>query len=174
MIKRLPVKYGMIDYEGSLVPAKPMIGVIGVAPMGEPVGTMTPMDHGGNMDCTRIEEGATLYLPVSVEGAQLSVGDFHAVMGEGEVANCGVEIEGRAVLEVDVLKSTGISWPMVENLEQWITIAYGDTLDGCRDADGYGGGSDGLPDRQSQKDGADGGAQVAGGEAGQIIHHGPK
>ena len=45
---------------------------------------------------------------------------------------------------------------------------------GCRDADGYGGGSDGLPDRQSQKDGADGGAQVAGGEAGQIIHHGPK
>lgn len=129
VIKRLSVKDGMIDYEGIFVPAKPMIGVIGVAPAGEPVGTLTPMDHGGNMDCTRIEEGATLYLPVSVEGALLSVGDFHAVMGEGEVANCGVEIEGRAVLKVDVLKKTGISYPMLENPDQWITIAYGDTLD---------------------------------------------
>lgn len=129
VIKRLSVKDGRIDYEGISVPAKPMIGVIGVAPSGEPVGTMTPMDHGGNMDCTRIEEGAVLYLPVFVEGALLSVGDFHAIMGEGEVANCGVEIEGRVVLKVDVLKETGISYPMLENKEQWITIAYGDTLD---------------------------------------------
>ncbi len=129
VIKRLSVKNGRIDYEGIWVPAKPMIGVIGVAPAGEPVGTLTPMDHGGNMDCTRIEEGATLYLPVYVEGALLSVGDFHAIMGEGEVANCGVEIEGRTVLKVDVLKQTGIAWPVLENEEQWITIAYGATLD---------------------------------------------
>lgn len=133
VIKRLSVKDGMIDYEGILVPAKPMIGVIGVAPAREPVGTLTPMDHGGNLDCTKIEEGAVLYLPVSVEGALLSVGDFHAVMGEGEVANCGVEIEGRVVLKVDVLKQTGISYPMLENKEQWITIAYGSTLDEASD-----------------------------------------
>lgn len=133
VIKRLSVKDGMIDYEGILVPAKPMIGVIGVAPAGDPVGTLTPMDHGGNMDCTRIEEGAVLYLPVSTEGALLSAGDFHAVMGEGEVGNCGVEIEGRVVLKLDVLKQTGISYPMLENKEQWITIAYGSTLDEASD-----------------------------------------
>ena len=129
VIKRLSVKDGMIDYEGILVPAKPMIGVIGVAPAGEPVGTLTPMDHGGNMDCTRVEEGAVLYLPVSTEGALLSVGDLHAVMGEGEVANCGVEIEGHVELKMDVLKQTGVTYPMLENKEQWITIAYGSTLD---------------------------------------------
>ncbi|NBH72111.1 acetamidase [Clostridiaceae bacterium] len=129
VIKRLCVRDGVIDYEGIAVAAKPMIGVIGVAPAGEPVGTLTPMNHGGNMDCTRIEEGAVLYLPVSVQGALLSVGDFHAIMGEGEVANCGVEIEGRTVLKVDVLRQTGISWPMVENGERWIAIACGDTLD---------------------------------------------
>ncbi len=129
VIRRLSVKSGRIDYDGIDVPAKPMIGVIGVAPSGEPVGTLIPMNHGGNMDCTRIEEGATLYLPVSVEGALLSVGDFHAIMGEGEVANCGVEIEGRAVLKVDVLPQTGISWPVLENERQWITIAYGSSLD---------------------------------------------
>lgn len=133
VIKRLSVREGMIDYEGIEVPAKPMIGVIGVAAAGEPVGTLIPMDHGGNMDCTKIEEGATLYLPVSVEGALLSVGDLHAIMGEGEVANCGVEIEGRVTLRLDVLKQTGISYPMLENKEQWITIAYGDTLDEASD-----------------------------------------
>lgn len=129
VIRRLSVKNGRIDYDGIDVPAKPMIGVIGVAPFGEPVGTLIPMNHGGNMDCTRIEEGATLYLPVSVEGALLSVGDFHAIMGEGEVANCGVEIEGRTVLKVDVLPQTGISWPVLENERQWITIAHGSSLD---------------------------------------------
>lgn len=129
VIKRLSVKDGMIDYDGILVPAKPMIGVMGLAPAGDPVGTLTPMDHGGNMDCTRIEEGAVLYLPVCVEGGLLSAGDLHAVMGEGEVANCGVEIEGRVTLKLDVLKQTGISYPMLENKDQWITIAYGDTLD---------------------------------------------
>lgn len=129
VIKRLSVKDGIIDYDGIGVPARPMIGVIGVAPAGEPVGTLTPMDHGGNMDCTKIEEGAVLYLPVSVEGALLSVGDLHAVMGEGEVANCGVEIEGRVTMKLDVLRQTDISYPMLENREQWITIAYGDTLE---------------------------------------------
>ncbi len=133
VIKRLSVRDGMIDYEGISVPARPMIGVIGVAPAGDPVGTLIPMDHGGNLDCTRVEEGAVLYLPVCVEGALLSVGDLHAVMGEGEVANCGVEIEGRVVLEVDVLRQTGISYPMLENKEQWITIAYGSTLDEASD-----------------------------------------
>ena len=34
------------------VPARPMIGVIGVAPAGEPVPNGTPGPHGGNMDCT--------------------------------------------------------------------------------------------------------------------------
>ena len=41
----LRVQDGMIDYKGIQVPVRPMIGVIGVAPAGEPVSTMTPMDH---------------------------------------------------------------------------------------------------------------------------------
>ena len=45
IINRLRVQDGMIDYKGIQVPVRPMIGVIGVAPAGEPVSTMTPMDH---------------------------------------------------------------------------------------------------------------------------------
>ncbi len=129
VINRLHVTDDVIDYKGIKVPARKMIGVIGTAPAGEPVATMTPMDHGGNMDCNRIEEGATLYLPVFVPGGLLSTGDFHAIMGDGEIANCGLEIEGHAVLTVGLAKQTGISFPMIENETQWITVAYGDTLD---------------------------------------------
>lgn len=134
IIHRIPVEGDYFLYKGKIkVPIKPMIGVIGTAPAGEPVSTMTPMNHGGNMDCTKVEEGSILYLPVFVEGGLLSTGDFHAIMGDGEVGNCGLEIEGRTTLQVDVLKDFPFRYPMIENEAQWITIAYGDTLDEAGD-----------------------------------------
>lgn len=129
-INRIHVTDGILKYNDRLqFPAEPMIGVIGTAPAGDAVRTVTPMDHGGNMDCTKICEGAMLYLPVFVEGGLLALGDFHAVMGEGEVGNCGVEIEGEATLKVDVVHDMKFTFPIIENEEQWIVIAYGDTLD---------------------------------------------
>lgn len=129
-LKRLPVHDGYIWYTDRIqIPVRPMIGVIGTAPAGEPVSTVTPMDHGGNMDCTQIAEGAVLYLPVFVPGGLLALGDLHAIMGEGEVGNCGVEISGRVTLQVDLLKQTHRPWPLLENATHWITIAYGETLD---------------------------------------------
>ena len=134
VIKRLPVQDGHLIYNDAVkVPLKPMIGVIGTAPAGSPVRTMAPKDHGGNMDCTRIEEGAVLYLPVFVEGGLLSCGDLHAIMGEGEVGNCGVEIEGKVTLKVEVAKDMPFKWPLIENDKQWMTVAYGDTLDEAAD-----------------------------------------
>ena len=44
--------------EGLRIPLRPMIGVIGVAPAGEPVNCGTPGSHGGNMDNTAITAGA--------------------------------------------------------------------------------------------------------------------
>ena len=129
-INRIRVEDGILKYDERLqFPAEPMIGVIGTAPAGEAVRTVTPMDHGGNMDCTTICEGAKLYLPVFVEGALLALGDFHAVMGEGEVGNCGVEIEGEATLKLNVVKNMKFTFPIIENEEQWIVVAYGETLD---------------------------------------------
>ena len=55
--------------EGLRIPLRPMIGVIGVAPAGEPVNCGTPGSHGGNMDNTAITAGATLYFPVYTDGA---------------------------------------------------------------------------------------------------------
>ena len=76
------------------IPLNPMIGVIGVAPEGEPVNCGTPGSHGGNMDNTAITTGATLYFPVAVEGALFGCGDMHAAMGDGEISVSGAEVAG--------------------------------------------------------------------------------
>lgn len=132
-IRRLHIKNGYIDYNARWqIPVKPMIGVIGTAPAPEngAVGTLSPMDHGGNMDCIKVEPGCVLYLPVFVEGGLLAAGDLHAIMGDGEVGNCGLEIGGNVVLTVDVVpKDQAFPWPVIENDSQWITIAYADDLD---------------------------------------------
>lgn len=130
-LKRVPVKDGFAFYNEKVkIPVKPMIGVIGVAPAGEGVSTVTPMDHGGNMDCTQIRKGTDLYLPVFTEGALLSMGDFHAVMGDGEVEDCGLEIEGRAAVRVDVVKSKNcVPYPMIETEDRFITIASRKTVE---------------------------------------------
>lgn len=129
-LRRLPVHDGYIWYRDQIrIPVRPMIGVIGTAPAGEPVSTVVPMDHGGNMDCTKIAEGAILYLPVFVPGGLLALGDLHAVMGEGEIGNCGVEISGNVTVQVDLQKQTCRPWPLLEDGTHWASIAYGETLD---------------------------------------------
>lgn len=130
-LKRIPVIDGFAHYSEQLkLPITPMIGVIGVAPDGDGVSTITPMDHGGNMDCTQIRKGVTLYLPVFTEGALLSLGDFHAIMGDGEVEDCGLEIEGKAVLRVDVVKNRNcVPYPMIETSEKLITIASAEDVE---------------------------------------------
>lgn len=111
------------------LPIEPMIGVMGVAPAVKSIDCGTPGSHGGNMDTKVIKEGATVYFPVNVPGALLSMGDMHAVMGDGEVVICGVEIAGEARVEVEVLKDKNITNPMVEDQTAFYTIASAEDLD---------------------------------------------
>jgi amidase len=107
----------------------PMIGVIGTAPYGEGILTESPDYHGGNMDCKTIVKGSTLYLPVCVEGALLSMGDLHALMGDGEVLICGLEISGEVTVRVTVLKDCILPTPFVVCRERAMTIQSALTLD---------------------------------------------
>lgn len=111
------------------LPVKPMIGVIGVAPAGEPVNCGTPGTHGGNMDNTLIGEGAAVYFPVFVQGALFALGDMHAVMGDGEIGGSGVEVPGTAEVEFQVIKKLKINNPIVENHKYFCTVASDTTLD---------------------------------------------
>jgi amidase len=120
----------LIIREDLAVPIQPMIGVIGTAPDGEPVPNGTPGEHGGNMDCKLITAGSAVYLPVNVSGALLSLGDLHAVMGDGEVCICGAEVSGEVTLRASVA-STRIPTPCVETEGHFHFIGSALTLDEC-------------------------------------------
>lgn len=107
--KTIPIVDGQAVFNDRIsLPIRPMIGVIGVAPAAEDVPNTTPGPHGGNMDTRLITAGATLYLPVFVEGANLAMGDLHAVMADGEVVICGVEVPGEVTVKVDVIKGAAL------------------------------------------------------------------
>lgn len=120
--------YVMLD-QNHRIPVYPMIGSIGVAPKNGAVPTTNPGEHGGNMDCTAIGKGSVLYLPVFHNGALLSLGDLHAVMGDGEFTDCGIEVAGTVTLRVEVLKETAFPTPMVVTDKTVMTIASAKTLD---------------------------------------------
>jgi amidase len=111
------------------LPSAPMVGVIGTAPRQGAILNGTPGPHGGNMDCTLIAEGSTVYLPVEAPGALFGLGDLHAVMGDGEILICGVEMAGWVRVRLDVVKGCDLPLPLVENGELVATIHSHEDLD---------------------------------------------
>lgn len=122
------VENGFVKAGGHNIPVNNMIGVIGVAPKGDGVLTVTPGSHGGNMDCRRIREGATIYFPVEIEGALLSMGDLHALMGDGEVFGYGLEVSGEVTVRVTAVKGMKLEQPLLIEGGQAMCVASGETM----------------------------------------------
>ena len=110
----LPVESDAVVFDDLRLPARPMIGVIGVAPSEGNHPTGTAHRHGGNMDTKEIVEGCTVHFPVAQPGALLALGDVHAVMGDGEVCVSACEVDARVTVEIDVIKGRQAEWPIVE------------------------------------------------------------
>lgn len=119
---------GVLRLGPIVVPLHLMVGAIGTAPLGKPIPSNTPGDHGGNLDAREIAPGATLCLPVFAPGALLALGDLHAAMGDGELCGLGVETSGRVKLRVH-LSPEPLRRPRVETPEAWVTLATGATLE---------------------------------------------
>jgi amidase len=116
-------------FRGLRIPRRPMIGVIGVAPADGEVPNGTPGPHGGNMDCTLIRQGASLYFTVGVDGALFGAGDLHAAMGDGEIVVCGAETAGSVRFTAHVVPLRGLPTPFVENDSLVAVIAAAKTSD---------------------------------------------
>lgn len=110
------------------VKSKPMIGIIGVA-TNEEISTSLPGVHGGNLDCNDISKGSTVYLPVFVDGGLLVIGDLHGLMGDGEIGECGLEIEGTVTVKVTLIKGNSISSPRIETDDFIAIVGLGNTLE---------------------------------------------
>ncbi|MCL2565462.1 MAG: acetamidase/formamidase family protein [Defluviitaleaceae bacterium] len=129
-IKIIPIKNNTAIFSDKIrLPLNKMIGVIGVAPKDSDIACGVPDYHGGNMDCKEITEGAVLHLPVNVPGGLLALGDLHAVMADGEICICGVEVAGKVTVSIDIIKNTPLPSPMLFTNSHIMTIASHEDLD---------------------------------------------
>lgn len=131
--RRFPIEDGAVIFDNDIhIPIRPMIGVIGTAPKDEIISTKAPGEHGGNLDINNLGVGALLYLPVNVPGALLSMGDLHAVQGDGETVFCALETGGEVTVKVDVLKNRqDIPTPFIVTESHYITTDADISLDNC-------------------------------------------
>ncbi len=128
--KMIPIRDGAAVFSRRIrLPIRPHVGTIGVAPREKEWTTFYPGDHGGNLDTKEISKGHAVYLPVFQPGAQLAMGDIHALMADGEVCVTGIEIAGTVRAEVDVVRGIKLRRPVVETREAWIALASAPTLD---------------------------------------------
>jgi acetamidase/formamidase len=115
---------------GPEIPLRPFFGIIGVAPppaYGR-VSSVEPREYGGNIDNKELGEGSSLFLPVFMPGAKLSIGDGHAVQGDGEVCLTALETCLKGRFEVVVHKSQ-LSYPRAVTATHYIAMGFHEDLD---------------------------------------------
>ena len=121
----------MTGAEGIEIPARPFFGSIGVAPpvlLGR-INSTAPGYHVGNLDNKDLVEGTTLFMPVHVDGALLSIGDGHAAQGDGEVSGTAIEASLYGTIEVILHKDRTLQWPRAETPTHYISMGLDPDLD---------------------------------------------
>jgi acetamidase/formamidase len=119
------------DTEGREVELRPFLGVLGMPP-DEPGrhDTHPPRFCGGNLDCAELRPGATLFLPVPVDGALFSAGDCHARQGDGEVSQLAIECPAdRVRLTLELRDDMPLAAPVARTPEAWIAFGLDEDLD---------------------------------------------
>lgn len=120
-----------VNQQGHSIALRPFPGIIGMPPP-EPGyhPSWPPRVWGGNIDCKELVAGSTLYLPIPVPGALVSVGDGHAVQGDGEVSGVAIEcplecVEVTFVVRDDLVLQT----PHADTPAGWITFGFDPDLE---------------------------------------------
>ncbi len=124
-------RHGVLD--NIRIPLRPHFGVIAVAPREvDFVDSIPPSYFGGNLDNWRLGKGATVYLPVAVPGALLSVGDPHATQGDGELGGTAIECSMTGTFQVILHKKAqlagkpfaDLSYPLIETATDWVLTGF--------------------------------------------------
>jgi acetamidase/formamidase len=126
----LPEKVRKIDLDEEGVywskrvtlPYKPHIGTLSCSPEIDSINSLTPDQHGGNMDLPDMGPGSITYLPVRAEGGRLFIGDAHACQGDGEVCGTAVEYASVTTIQVDLIKGWNLQWPRLETADMIMAI----------------------------------------------------
>jgi acetamidase/formamidase/AraC-like DNA-binding protein len=119
--------------DGIRIPLRPHFGVIALAPReADFVDSVPPAYFGGNLDNWRLGKGSTVYLPVSVPGALLSVGDPHAAQGDGELGGTAIECSMTGTFQVILHKKgdmagqafADLTYPLIETASDWVLMGF--------------------------------------------------
>jgi len=118
---------------GLELPLAPFFGIMGVAP---PKGwgritSIVPRAHGGNLDNKELVAGATLFLPIFVDGGLFSCGDGHGAQGDGEVCITAIETALQGTFELIVRDDLAFTYPRGETPTHYITMGMDPDLDQC-------------------------------------------
>jgi acetamidase/formamidase len=116
---------------GITLPLAPFFGSVGVAPPPQTgrLSSRPPGWHGGNLDNKDLVAGSTLFVPVHVPGALLSIGDGHALQGHGEVSGTALETSLTGQIEVRLHKGQRLKWPRAETPTHYIAMGLHEDLD---------------------------------------------
>lgn len=129
---RVDAASGIADFgHGVTLKLAPFFGSIGVAPpplLGR-ISSGPPGVHTGNLDNKELVAGSTLYLPVHVRGALLSIGDGHGMQGDGEASLTALETSLRGTVQISVRKGRRLNWPRAETPTHYITMGLNPDLD---------------------------------------------
>jgi acetamidase/formamidase len=107
-----PERSRVVWSEDITLPYRPFPGTLGVAPAEPGQHSIVPPSRwGGNLDIKHLQPGAILYLPVGVEGALFSLGDTHAVQGDGEVCGTAIETAMDVVVRLSVRRDFAVDAP---------------------------------------------------------------
>ncbi len=119
------------DPQGREVELRPFPGVLGMPPPEPGIHpTAPPRRWGGNIDCTELVAGTTLFLPIPVDGALFSAGDGHARQGDGEVSQTAIECPlDRLELTLSVDDRPELKTPIAWTPGAWLTFGFDEDLD---------------------------------------------
>ncbi|MDQ6778159.1 MAG: acetamidase/formamidase family protein [Actinomycetota bacterium] len=125
-----PVHNGEIVFPGAInLPVRPNLGCLGVAPLGEPVPSVLPGDHGGNMDTRFVCAGSVVEFPVFHEGALLFMGDCHQLQGDGELCGVAPETDAVVTLRCTLKRNGAIARPRIRTATRLMFIGSAKTLE---------------------------------------------
>jgi acetamidase/formamidase len=132
--------YGVIAEKSGPVPRFPLHpfnGTMGVAVnTKDKPNSIPPGEYAGNLDIHELGVGATLYIPIQVDGAMFFASDPHFAQADGEVALTAVEGSLRSTYRLTVLKAGDPSLPLAapmknpfgETAKFWIPIGLNTDL----------------------------------------------
>ena len=128
--KIVPIEGNQVRFnERITLPYKPMVGKMGVAPQGDPLPSNTSGSFGGTLTNIQVGPGATVYLPVFVEGGLLTLEDVHAAMGDGEAAGSAVEMASEVTLRCEVERELRLTNPLVLTRTEVMTSGQVETVE---------------------------------------------